>query len=286
MAAPQPSAIPDRPWPMAAVLFRSCHPEPTVAVTTVAVALAAASGRSGAGTAAVGAAVLAGQLSVGWHNDWLDAERDRAAGRRDKPVAQGLVGRRAVGRAALTAAVVTVPLSLLSGRQAGTAHIAAVGLAWGYNAGLKSTAWSALPYAVSFSLLVTFICRGLPGAPGPPWWAIVATATLGTGAHLANALPDLEDDEATGVRGLPHRLGRTRSRVGAAALLLTASVAVTFGPGSQGPGTLAGLGVSAALVAGGTALGRQGGGRWPFRLTMGVALVDVALLVARGGSLR
>ena len=257
-----------------------------MAVTAIAVALAAASGRSVAGTVAVGAAVLAGQLCVGWHNDWLDAERDRVARRQDKPVALGLVARRAVGRAALIAGTLTIPLSLLSNARAGGAHIAAVALALGYNAGLKSTVWSWVPYAVSFSLLVAFIDLGLPGAPWPPWWATTATAALATGAHLANALPDLEADVATGVRGLPHRLGRTRSRVGAAGLLLAASAVVTFGPGAPGAGPLAGLGLAVCLVVGAMTLGGQGDGRWAFRLTMGVALVDVALLVSRGGSLR
>src|SRR3712207_7375206 len=34
--------------------------------------------------------------------------------------------------------------------------------------------------------------------------------SLGVGAHLLNVLPDLEDDAATGVRGLPHVLGPRR----------------------------------------------------------------------------
>jgi len=56
-------------------LVRASHPEPTVMVTALAMALAIGTGRSGIGVLAVGAAVLAGQLSVGWHNDWLDAAR-------------------------------------------------------------------------------------------------------------------------------------------------------------------------------------------------------------------
>jgi len=270
----------------AVVLARSCHPEACAAVTLVAVMLAGALGRPAAGMAAVGAAVLAGHLSVGWHNDWLDADRDLAAGRTDKPVAAGLVRRQAVGRGAAAAALLTVPLSLLSGGKAGLAHIAAVALAWGYNASLKSTAWSWAPYAVSFPLLVAFIYLGLPGAPWPPLWAVTATALLATGAHLANALPDLEDDQAGGVRGLPHRLGRNASRLGAGVLLLGASVIVTIGSGPPGAGTLSGLGVVVVLIAAAAVQGRHGGGRWAFRLTLAVAVADVAMLVARTGSLR
>ena len=51
----------------------------------------------------------------------------------------------------------------------------------------------------------------------------VAGALLGVGAHLVNALPDLADDEATGVRGLPHRLGPRWTPPVATAVLVLAS---------------------------------------------------------------
>ncbi|MDQ3537656.1 MAG: hypothetical protein M3415_02480, partial [Actinomycetota bacterium] len=74
--------------PTVLALLRCSHPGPTVAVTMFASALALGAG-SGAGVLRVGAAVLAGQLSVGWLNDFLDADRDRVAGRVDKPIAAG-----------------------------------------------------------------------------------------------------------------------------------------------------------------------------------------------------
>ncbi len=40
------------------------------------------------------AAVLTGQLSIGWSNDWLDAYRDAAVRRFDKPVVSGAVTAR------------------------------------------------------------------------------------------------------------------------------------------------------------------------------------------------
>ena len=73
----------------AGLLLASSHPEPAAAVTTVATALAASAGRSAWGVVAVAVAVAAGQLSVGWCNDYVDRDRDAAAGRRDKPVARG-----------------------------------------------------------------------------------------------------------------------------------------------------------------------------------------------------
>ncbi len=180
---------------------------------------------------AAGAAVLTGQLSVGWHNDWLDAGRDAAAGRPDKPVAAGDISRRTVTRCALGALTAAVPLSFASGWRAGLVHLTAVLLAWSYNARLKATAVSFVPYAVAFPLLVAFVTLGGPAASWPPWWALAAAALLGCSAHLVNAVPDLADDLAAGVRGLPHRLGRARSVTATVVLLLAATAVESFGPG-------------------------------------------------------
>ena len=115
---------------------------------------------------------------------------------------------------------------------------------------------------------------------------MAAGALLGAGAHFANTLPDLDDDARTGVRGLPHRLGRARSTAVAAACLLAATLALTFGPAEGASAvSLAGLAVAVGVLAAGLVLGRRPGSRAPFRATLVVAAVDVVLLLARGGSL-
>ncbi len=274
----------------ALLLLAAAHPEPALAVTAVTATLAASAGRSAWGVVAVALAVAAGQLSVGWCNDYVDRERDAATGRPDKPVARGDLAPELVRNAAGVALLAVLPLSLLSGWRAALVHCLAVGLAWAYDLGLKSTAFSVVPYAVAFGLLPVFVVLGLPGHPGPPWWAPLAGALLGAGAHFANTLPDLADDLATGVRGLPHLLGPGRSRVAAVLLLLGASGVLAFAPGL--PRTtpaqallflaLAAVGV---LVAVGLVLGRRPGSRAPFRTTLVVAVIDVALLIARGRAL-
>ncbi len=269
----------------ALALLRASHPEPTAMVTALAVALAVGTGRSGAGVLAAGAAVLAGQLSVGWHNDWLDAARDSASGRPDKPVASGDISRRTVGWAALAALIAAVPLSLASGWRAGLAHLAAVLLAWSYNARLKTTPVSFVPYAVAFPLLVAFITLGGPRASWPPWWALAAASLLGCSAHLVNVVPDLADDLATGVRGLPHMLGRSRSVSATVFLLLAATVVESFGPGHPGWGAVAVLIAVAVTMAAGIVLARRPGSRWLFRAVLLAAAIDVAGLVARGSRL-
>jgi 4-hydroxybenzoate polyprenyltransferase len=267
-------------------LVRACHPEPTAAVTAVAAALAAASGRGPQGTAAVAAAVLAGQLSVGWMNDYLDRDRDVRVARTDKPVVAGALAPATLRTATAVAAVAVVPLSLLSGWLAGTLHLIAVASAWSYNLRLKATALSVVPYAVSFGLLPAFVTAGLPGHP-VYGWLVGAGALLGAGAHFANVLPDIDDDLATGVRGLPQRLGATASRIAAGVLLAAASVLLAVGP----PGPPGVLGIAAVAVAvlagiGAAVLGRRPGSRAAFLGVLVVAAVDVALLVASGSALR
>jgi protoheme IX farnesyltransferase len=278
------------PVASAVALARSCHPEPTAAVTLMVTALAITAGHGASGVLLVAAAVLSGQLSIGWLNDVLDAERDIAAGRPDKPVAAGAVSARAVGVATMLAAAVCVPLSLAVGPAAGAVHLVAVAAGWAYDLGMKSTRLSVLPYVVCFGLLPVFVVLGLPpdpsgAAPLPPWWLPVAGALLGAGAHFANVLPDLDDDAATGVRGLPHRLGAARSRAAAALLLLAATVVLALRAPVPAAPAWAVPAAAAVLLALGFRAGRRPGSRAPFRAVLAVAALAVALLVAAGPAL-
>lgn len=261
-------------------LVVASHAAPAVVVTGLAAALAAALGSDGVTIVLVTVAVGTGQLSVGWSNDWIDAARDAAVGRTDKPVVAGLVTARILRTAAFAALAACVVVSLTLGVVPGAAHLVAVGGAWAYNARLKATVWSWLPYALSFGLLAVFVVLAAPGPRVPAGWAVTAAALLGVGAHVANTLPDLEDDAATGVRGLPHRLGRRASGVLAPCLLLAAVAVVVTGPtGAPVPAAWVGGAVAAclALAAGAAALLRPHS-RAPFGLSMGVAVVCVALL--------
>lgn len=257
-------------------LVRATHPGPVVAVTAIATLLAVAAAKPAGTVVLVGAAVLCGQLGIGWGNDLVDLRRDRATGRRDKPLATGEASVR-VARAALWVSVVAcVALSALLGWRAALAHLACVGLAHSYNLGLKATVWSWLPYAGAFGLLPAVATLAGSDPVPPAWWAVLAGALLGVAAHLLNAVPDLDDDARTGVRGLPHRLGASRCRVTATVLLAAASVLAVVGPvGAPAAWSL-------AVLAGVAALGvvaLAGAGRWPFRAAMGIALLDVVLLV-------
>lgn len=269
-------------------LVRASHPEPALAVTTVAALLAVAVGHSPGGVVAVAATVLATQLSVGWANDWLDAARDATVGRTDKPVAAGAIGRHTVGAAAVLATVAAVPLALLTGPRPGAVILLALASALLYDWPLKFTAFSVLPYLVSFAAMPAFVVLALPGTPAPPVWLLLTGGLLGAGAHFANVLPDLSDDVRTGVRGLPHRIGPTWSRAAAAVLLLGATATLTLGPpGPPSRPSLAGLALALAVLATGYYLSRAEVARGDrpaaaFRAVMLVALIDVVLLLASG----
>ncbi|GGZ46068.1 UbiA family prenyltransferase [Streptomyces subrutilus] len=277
-----PTASAGSPGRALSGLLAACHPLPAAAVTLLAAALTAAVGRGLPGAAATVGAVAAGQLSVGWCNDRADLRRDLATGRRDKPLAAGTVPPAAVAGAAGLALALCVPLSLATGWAAGAVHLVAVAAAWAYNLKLKATAASWLPYAVAFGLLPAFVTLGLPGAPWPPPWLTAGAALLGAGAHFANVLPDIADDLATGIRGLPQRLGARRSAATAALLVLGSTAVLAVGP--PGPVTAYGWGLlvsTAALAATALAAGRGAGGRLPFLAVMAVAGADAVLLVVR-----
>jgi heme o synthase len=269
----------------AVALLKSSHPEPGGAVTVAMTLLAIGVGHRGWSIVGVFAAVAATQLAVGWVNDWLDADRDRIAGRRDKPVASGAVSRRTVGIAGLISALAIPILGLPFGAKA-TICITLVGIfALLYDWPLKSTPLSVVPYLVAFGLLPAFVVVALPGHPTPPAWLVAAGALLGGGAHFANVLPDLADDAATGVRGLPHRIGATWSQVAAAGLLLAATLTLVFGP--PGPPSWVGIAAAAAAVVVipiGWYAARRARGRpvAMFRAVIVVALIDVLLLVFSG----
>jgi len=261
-------------------LVRASHPLPAVAVSAVAAGLALGSDRPLGSAAVATAAVFAGQLSVGWLNDLVDAPRDALVGRTDKPLAAGEIRPAAVRAAFIASAVAAVVLTLLSAPLAAAAHLAALASAWAYDLRLKSTAVSVLPFAVSFGLLPAFLSNG---DPFPPPWLIAAAATLGSAAHFVNVLPDLADDAATGVRGLPHRLGPLPSRLATAALVLATSLLLVFGPdGTASPLALATVPAAVVILIAGFLLDNRPRSRAAFRAVMLVALIDVALLLHIG----
>lgn len=210
--------------PSLITLIRACHPLPTLAVVLFTGAYAHAVGGGLGRTLLLCTAVLAGQLAVGWTNDAVDAPLDAAAGRTAKPLVGTALRRRTVSTAAVVAALACVPLSLALGVVPGLLHLLAVGAAIGYDVRLKATLASPVPYLLAFGLLPVVAALGTTGV-GPPVTHVVAAALLGGAAHLTNTVGDAAADAATGVRGLPQRIGPLRSlRLSAAAVAVAAVV--------------------------------------------------------------
>jgi 4-hydroxybenzoate polyprenyltransferase len=207
-------------------LLLASHPVPALAMAAGLAAAAGASGRSGRECLLVAATVLAGQATVGWVDDVVDRRRDRSVGRDDKPVAMGWVEPGTVAFATACAFLVVVPLAVANGTAAGIAYLAAVLFLWLHALYLKRTVLSWVPYAAAFGLLPAFLSYGGLGGGlhgGPPTVPVtVLAALLGVCVHVLGALPDLVEDDQTGVRHLPLRVA---ARIGAPRLLyLTTAV--------------------------------------------------------------
>ena len=265
-------------------LARSTHPGPSIAVSVVAVVLGVGLGLEPWRLVVLGLAFLLDQASVGLSNDWIDADRDRAVGRTDKPVALGQIDVRTVRTAAFVTAALAILLTLPLGLLATIAHAVFIAAGWAYNAGLKGTPASVLPYIVGFGLLpmIVTLARSEPAIAAP--WALGLGALLGVAAHFANVLPDLDDDARTGIRGLPHRLGQRASGVVISVSLALGALLAFFGPsGDKTALQWIGLALTLPLVVGIAFVLRRPPTRLLFQLIIAAALVNVLLLVFSGG---
>lgn len=266
-------------------LARACHPGPALAVTILGGVLFASAGNPAATIVLGVLAIGTGQLSIGWSNDLLDGARDRAVGRLDKPLAVGDIDGTLLRRAVMLSVLLTVATSLALGWRAGLVQLVTVAGGWLYNVGLKSTVLSPLPYLVAFGALPATATLALAEPHWPGAVLVLAAGLIGAAAHFGNVLPDLPDDVATGVLGLPQRIGAAASACTAAVLVLTATALVLVGPGSRHVLLeLVGAVAVVVLVVVGLrpALAAR---RSPaaFRATMLCAAIDAVLIAIRGG---
>lgn len=265
-----------------AALWRSTHPGPTLVVTALSAALGLAVALPAERLVLLVAAVLCGQISVGLSNDAIDADRDRAAGRTDKPIAAGAVPRRVAWTIAGVALVAALGLSAPLGAGMLVAHAIALASAWAYNAWLKRTAASVLPFLVSFGLFPSLATLSALPPAAAPIWATAAGAALGLAVHFTNVLGDLDDDARTGVRGLPHRLGPRTATILAFGAVAAGAVAVAAG--SDADPVVRGIGLAVVLTAtgGGLVVALRAPGRAAFRAVMLAALLLAGQLALTG----
>ncbi|HEX6543830.1 MAG TPA: UbiA family prenyltransferase [Ktedonobacterales bacterium] len=197
-------------------LVRVTHPVPVamyMLLMVVLAPLAALSGHRALSTEVVVRLVLAmgcAQASIGILNDYCDRALD-AASKPRKPLVRGTVQPGE----ALALVVMLAGLAVIAAQPFGLGAVlilcAIMALGFAYDLRFKGTWVSALLFALHFPLLPIFVWVALSvWQPFLPW-ILPLGAALGIAMNIANSLPDLSEDIAAGVRGLPHVLGLRRN---------------------------------------------------------------------------
>ena len=199
------------------------------------------------------------QFSIGAANDWFDVELD-ALTKPAKPIPAGRVTRSAAATVAIVCGGGGLALALMGAGPGGWLTVACaagmLGAGLAYDARLKRTVFSWLPFAVAFPLLPLYAWFGAVGEPPPGAQLLLPVAFLaGPTLQLANGLVDAEGDARGGVTGLVGRLGIGRSWVLLAVLQIVVNslAVVTVLDGAGLAGRVAVL-LAAALAFFGVAL--------------------------------
>jgi 4-hydroxybenzoate polyprenyltransferase len=207
--------------------LRAAHFGPTVIVTTTTFLLAL-SQYAPLNALRVAIAIFAGQLVVGWSNDFIDAPLDIAAHRTKKPIVSKEINPEQLKRSIVFALVAALLLSLFSplGLTGTLIHFLGILSATLYNLKLKPTILSPLPYIVSFGALPWAIY--LPAGNHPPLWLFIDFMLIAVAFHFFNVLKDFQWDINQGVLGLPQRLGRNASLIISISLVISAILVLIF----------------------------------------------------------
>lgn len=233
------------------------------------------------------------QASIGALNDLVDAPRD-AGLKPGKPIPRGLASPADAKALAALGLAIALGLTLPSGPAAlGTVGLAAF-CGYAYDLWLSRTAASWLPLALALPIVPAYAWVGSTGRLPSELVAILPAAFLaGSGLALANALADVERDRERGAASAAVALGRQRTWVLHAILLVVAAGLVLAARPPALPGTGTGptpgglaLGAGLALLALGIGLGLRGGPArreraWELE-ALGVALVGAGWFSSLG----
>ena len=162
---------------------------------------------------------FSGQLIVGWSNDLIDYADDLSHQRVNKPLVAGLITRKFLQSWLGVMIPVALVINLFGplGFVGGGLSIFAIVWALGYNFYFKFNIFSPLPYAVAFAILPS--CMAFSQDKTPPTWMWLGGALFGMAAHFLNVLKDMDQDHASGIKGLPQRCGKTGSIIAATILI-------------------------------------------------------------------
>jgi 4-hydroxybenzoate polyprenyltransferase len=166
--------------------------------------------------------VFCGQLVVGWSNDLIDYKDDLLHNREVKPLVSGEISVPLLQNCLRVILPIAILINLFGplGFIGGGLSVFAIGWAVAYNFYFKFTIFSWLPFAVAFGSLPS--CMALSKGQMPTLWMWLGGALVGTAAHFLNVIKDMEQDKASGIKGLPQRFGSKASLVSAFVLIATA----------------------------------------------------------------
>ena len=206
-------------------LRRASHFGPTLIVTAIAFGFGAYYWWEGPAYV-IAFTVATGQLVVGWSNDLYDFKDDLAHNRTNKPLVSGLITPQYL----MKWLRFMVPFSFIAnllgplGIKGGLVYM--LGIAWGvaYNFYFKFSVLSPLPYAFAFAALPSSIA--ISKDINPPVWMWLGGALFGVAAHFINVIKDIKQDQASGIEGLPQRLGTMKSIVVAVGLIIAALLVI------------------------------------------------------------
>jgi 4-hydroxybenzoate polyprenyltransferase len=170
--------------------------------------------------------VFCGQFVVGWSNDIIDYQDDLLHNRQKKPLVSGQISLRLLQNSLRVMLPIAIVINLFGplGLIGGGLSLLAIGFAVAYNFYFKFTIFSWLPFAFAFGSLPS--CMALSRGEAPALWMWLGGALLGTAAHFLNVIKDMEQDKASGIKGLPQRLGTSASLVTAIVLIAAAVVLI------------------------------------------------------------
>lgn len=165
------------------------------------------------------------QLAIAMLNDYCDRERD-AIGKPEKPIPLGLVTPREALMAGCVMIALMALLLLPLPPLAWLLSLAYLALGMAYNLGLKSTPLSGGVFALAMPLIPLYAFAGLGRGLALLIWLVPVGFLLGVGLNLANSLPDLEEDAASGSRTLAVALGLRRSFLATYLLIALAALLI------------------------------------------------------------
>ena len=199
-------------------LLKAAHFGPTLIVTTISFAVATFYWWEGPAYV-IAFGVFTGQLVVGWSNDLYDYDDDLKHQRVKKPLVSGLITKQYLQKWLRFMLPFSFVANLLGplGIKGGSVYMLGIACGVAYNFYFKFNFLSPLPYAIAFAALPSSVV--ISKDLNPPMWMLLGGALFGMAAHFINVIKDMDQDQASGIKGMPQQLGKTKSITAAVVLI-------------------------------------------------------------------